>query len=293
VRIAAFTLIELLVVITIIVVLLALLTPALDQAVYQAELAACGARVKGLAGGVLLYAFEYKKRYPTPKGDVRRSHTVLTQWDVDDPANPNWDLRPLLQGYVSINGHLNDPLCLEVDYEGAKQDGSTPFTGNFAAYSILWDWRYVGYGAGEHGMSKIGDRFSWTQPDGMVRRYSVLAADFIEDSVADSFTIGSHPDSLGLMVAARVQDASPPWWGAPAGQNTTVSFWWRPDSDERGLIDRNFAHDDGSVRRVDGQPWGDGVARGPGDDRMAVAPVFNNGRTDEWDKGRKIYLPKE
>ena len=34
-----FTLIELLVVITIIVVLLALLAPALDQAIYQAELA--------------------------------------------------------------------------------------------------------------------------------------------------------------------------------------------------------------------------------------------------------------
>lgn len=39
----AFTLIELLVVITIIVVLLALLVPALDKAIYQAQLSVCAA----------------------------------------------------------------------------------------------------------------------------------------------------------------------------------------------------------------------------------------------------------
>ena len=43
---SAFTLIELLVVVTIIVVLLAMLTPALDKAIYQAELAVCGAHKK-------------------------------------------------------------------------------------------------------------------------------------------------------------------------------------------------------------------------------------------------------
>src|SRR3970040_128099 len=59
-----FTLIELLVVITIIVVLLALLTPALDKAIYQAELAVCATHLKTIANGAALYAGEYKRRWP-------------------------------------------------------------------------------------------------------------------------------------------------------------------------------------------------------------------------------------
>jgi prepilin-type N-terminal cleavage/methylation domain-containing protein len=58
-----FSLVELLVVITIIVVLLALLTPALDQAIYQAELAACGAQLKGIGTGVLTYAAASRQSY--------------------------------------------------------------------------------------------------------------------------------------------------------------------------------------------------------------------------------------
>src|SRR5207253_2093486 len=44
-----FTLIELLVVVTVIVALLAMLAPALDKAVYQAELAVCAANLRTIA----------------------------------------------------------------------------------------------------------------------------------------------------------------------------------------------------------------------------------------------------
>jgi prepilin-type N-terminal cleavage/methylation domain-containing protein len=47
----AFTLVELLVVISIIVLLLALIAPALDKSVYEAQLVRCAAQQKGAAGG--------------------------------------------------------------------------------------------------------------------------------------------------------------------------------------------------------------------------------------------------
>src|SRR5438132_646169 len=62
-RSSAFTLIELLVVVTIIAVLLALLTPALDRAIYEAELAVCGANNHALGLGVIAYAMDSKRNY--------------------------------------------------------------------------------------------------------------------------------------------------------------------------------------------------------------------------------------
>src|ERR1041385_1165125 len=59
-----FTLIELLVVVTIIVVLLAMLTPALDQAIYQAELAKCMGNLKVIGTGAMVYAAGNRRHYP-------------------------------------------------------------------------------------------------------------------------------------------------------------------------------------------------------------------------------------
>ena len=61
----AFTLVELLVVVTIIVILLALLTPALDKAVVQAQLAVCGARQKAMGNIFITYATESKQMLPS------------------------------------------------------------------------------------------------------------------------------------------------------------------------------------------------------------------------------------
>src|SRR5687767_2102205 len=72
-----FTLVELLVVIAIIVVLLALLTPAMDQAIYQAELTVCGTRTRAIAMGALDYAGANRRAYPYRKG-VQDKNTA--QW---------------------------------------------------------------------------------------------------------------------------------------------------------------------------------------------------------------------
>ena len=66
---SGFTLIELLVVVTIIVILLSLLTPALDTAIQKTELTVCAARQRGLGEIFNQYAAEYKRKYPSGKRD--------------------------------------------------------------------------------------------------------------------------------------------------------------------------------------------------------------------------------
>ena len=63
-----FTLIELLVVITIIVVLLALLTPAADKAIRLAEQARCAANLHALGLANSYYRQDNRKKFPTASG---------------------------------------------------------------------------------------------------------------------------------------------------------------------------------------------------------------------------------
>src|ERR1051325_2010409 len=79
---AGFTVVELLVVITIIVVLLSLLAPAMDRAIYQAELAVCESRLKAIGTGSQVYAMDYQRHYP-----VRSAVQVATQ--PTGPWRPN------------------------------------------------------------------------------------------------------------------------------------------------------------------------------------------------------------
>ena len=89
----AFTLIELLVVVTIIAVLLALLTPALDSAVYQAELASCGASLDMAATGFISYASANRRVYP------HRNNASGTNVSGNHPRvfGAGIDLRPMLR----------------------------------------------------------------------------------------------------------------------------------------------------------------------------------------------------
>ena len=87
----AFTLVELLVIITIIVVLLALLAPAMGKAIYQAQLAACATRLKSFATGVTVYAIDYRRSYPHRPwvfSGGRRPHHLWSRyggaWGTDD-----------------------------------------------------------------------------------------------------------------------------------------------------------------------------------------------------------------
>src|SRR5687767_9422946 len=100
---SAFTLVELMVVVAIIVVLLALMMPAMENAIYQGELAVCGSRLKGIASASFMYAHDNKKRYPSRPEDYAWDALVMRHPNVDPQYNSSdgapdpgpWDLRPL------------------------------------------------------------------------------------------------------------------------------------------------------------------------------------------------------
>jgi prepilin-type N-terminal cleavage/methylation domain-containing protein len=150
-----FTLIELLVVITIIVVLLALLTPALDQAIYQTELTMCGTNQHALGASLNIYAMDYKRRYP-----YRAAREVTWRITMISDPNNHYDDRVLLRPYVSINKHLQCPMAHDIDMDGS------PITSTRVHTPYLWwaGWQYKPKNKPQQGLLKLGDRLSWQDP---------------------------------------------------------------------------------------------------------------------------------
>jgi prepilin-type N-terminal cleavage/methylation domain-containing protein len=97
----AFTLVELLVVVTIVVILLAPLTPALDRAMSAAEAARCGANLKGAGMALHLYLHDHRRTYPLI------GHFALLMGKLGDKgyqgANAHSDRRPL-NTYLGYTG---------------------------------------------------------------------------------------------------------------------------------------------------------------------------------------------
>lgn len=229
---SAFTLIELLVVITIVVVLLALLAPAMDQAIYQAELAVCGANQKSIGNGVMLYAMENQRRYPERKGLASTRPSLLAK-----ATGPTFDDRPILKPYLSINGSMGCPLNEAVDLET-----TAPGAWVYGSQQVWYGWRYDKL----EGMMKVGDRFDWGG-----NRFSVLASDWVSLGIESQliFAYGSHPDDKAVMHPYVRQNAG------TAAQNDTLSMYRIDGTPKRSPIDRNILFDDVSVSRYLGTAW--------------------------------------
>ena len=257
-----FTLIELLVVVTIIVVLLALLTPALDKAVYQAELTQCAARIKGVCIAATVYAADNKRRYP-------KRLTVTPGYKSLAITGANMDDRPTVRPYMPINKLLMDPLVKSVDL-----DGSLAGTVVYCSYSLWFDWEYHA-ALGGPGMHKLGDRFTWDND-----KYSLLACDTDE-----AVGYASHPDRDGRMVNLTAQDGADPAGSRPEGimlPNDTRWTFSRWVGSGGGPQDMNYGYADGSVRRVNDIRVGD--------QRMAYIPVSTGGlNAFTWG----LYVPTE
>jgi competence protein ComGC len=270
----AFTLVEILVLITIIVLLLALLAPALDKAIYQAELAVCGANLRAVAGGASQYAFDHSRRYPYRQtiddGDhIRPDYLAVNA--VGTAGAVSFDDRPILRNYIALNAMLNCPLSRAVNLE---VDDPTRQTFVYTNYALWFGFRFGRTNNPQPGMRKVGDRFAWGG-----NRFDVLADD--SDSIDTGNWVGTaHPDQDGLL--------SPEVWDHElnAPYYVTFSFWTNRNDATRGPVDRNFAHQDNSVRRINDLEIDD----------VRMVPVPDRSSTTGWTgvpgQGRRRWLPR-
>ena len=246
----AFTLIELLVVITIIVILMALLTPALDQAVYQAELAVCAAKQDALAAATFSYTMNHKRFYPY--------RTLARQFNRVQPHKVHRDTNvsdmKVLQSFLSLNDNLQDPLVKPVDLTmitGNLNDvlsGQVPQgTWIYSSYAYWAGWRY-NTPAGLKGMHKLGDGFEWGD-----RTFRMIASDHDMVTIAQTNVQSTHPDADGVMFNQVLQNETA--FDYYSAVRLTYSTWtaalgiWK-----RGAIDMNAVFDDGSVSRYNSVP---------------------------------------
>ena len=247
----AFTLIELLVVITIIVILLALLTPALDKAIYMADLAVCGARLKSIGLGTVQYTAAHKQSYPYRKVIEQNSgqpDRLITSWNLG-----GFDDRDMLDGYIARKTYM-DPMCKMINIDALNPNfGDNLFVG----YSIWFDFWYSGDAAHCAPMKKLGQRFKW-QPhlDAMNEVYNFgLNASDLDQARGSGLTWTNHPDDAGILQQVVREGADYVVQGTGI-EGRQFSTWWEDSAGRRrGGVDLNYAYDDGSVLRLDRVGW--------------------------------------
>jgi hypothetical protein len=239
----AFTLVELLVVITIIVVLISLLTPALDRAIYQAQLVQCAAGMKTLASASNVYAFDHKRYYPRVVVNSANPSSTRTVRPGPRVILEEEDMRPLIRPYLfSINKVFNDPLLKEVDFDPDLRPGES-----YRAWSD-YSW-YVGWGFDTRGykiMSKLDDAMEYriaSSQGETIYGFRTLVADRIHRWTSQRNIEAGHPDHNDSMSELTSTNR------ATAGVFAILSTWTRTGPAERMSFDLNYAQQDESVLR--------------------------------------------
>ena len=279
----AFTLVELLVVVTILAVLLALLVPAMDQAMYRAELTRCAATQKGLATAFTAYAAGNQRAYINRLAHVQSERPYYVGRGKGGPE----DDRTAFQKHMGVTTRS---LVCPLDDGGIdfSVEGNSASSWILANYDIWPRWGYTG----EKAMRRLGDAFTYTlQADGVQYRFDLLTSDHEGMFNNNSGFISTHPDVGGGYGHTVYQDKPAPLAGAGGvtvfapNINNTYSFW---SGNTRTAVDRNFARADGSVQLTDRSLWPQDAVLET-EERMVIVPMYRDGRQLP---PRRMQLPK-
>jgi prepilin-type N-terminal cleavage/methylation domain-containing protein len=246
-----FTLVELLVVVTIIVILIALLAPALDRAMYTAQVAVCSAQLHTMTIGAAQYAMDHKRHYFYREG----ARAPDVDWFTNQVYSPGgagprhqrthaYDDRPLFKPYFPLK-ILIDPMAGNVDVErepksfaqGTAEKDDPPI---WVSYNLWVGINIHGSGAfGQpptgpslRGMFKMGDRLEYDRYEFNVMFSDIHRYNWNWPGGAEC----SHSDQTGTM---NLGDKSEKWTA-----NTHYI----------GPVDVNHAFQDGSVRNYGSVP---------------------------------------
>jgi prepilin-type N-terminal cleavage/methylation domain-containing protein len=292
-----FTLVELLVVVTIIVLLLALLAPALDRAIYQAELAVCGSQMRSLSGASLLYAMGQRRAYPGR--DERSSDSAMEiKQRVNAPGlatgtGGTFNVPGLLESYIGVRAWV-DPFLqgAGLRIEEAMQD---PDAVLMPGYHYYPDWGTANNFITR--MTRMGQKLIFDAPEGDTRRFGIIVADR-DARMNENAGNNSHPDKASVQHLWGYQEGGNPWLGmgdaAPFAGPTTGNVyvaWWRGARARTGLLDNHYALDDGSILRLNDVP----IVRvfSPQDDpRITFLPDVSSFGIDSYNGGRRVQLPR-
>lgn len=279
----AFTLIELLVVVSIIVVLIAILMPSLENAIYQAQLATCGANNKGIVTAVSTYASENRSFYP--------ARSVLSQGGGEPVSladNAGNDDRKLFKNYMSLKQFV-DPM---VAFRYPMEENET--MANSFVHSSYPLWFGMGFpdNRGHSGseMLKLGDRLEWFDDAdysasnagkgfnerGSFERFAVISGD-LDFSGYDRRVINSH-SARGLRVRFSFATVEGAIGGDPPEQHPSNYSRYEIGPGQglnRSPVDSNYAFTDGSVRLLRGVTL-------DYDDRMAQVPFTKDAGNWSW-----------
>ena len=282
---SAFTLIELLVVITIIVVLLSLLAPALDQAIYAAEMARDAAQMRGISQATLGYASEYKRAYPNRDPNSSFDAMQIKHSTV-------FDIPRRLEAYVPPKMFI-DPFLAEarLNVDECMRD---PYGVFMPGYHVYLDWGRPNAdpaNADVVRMRRLGQKMIFRAPEGDTREFGIILADR-DARNPDDWATSSHVDKEASQSLWAYQAGGNPWLVqglgpavGPATGNVYVAWWIGIPT--RGLLDNHYAMDDGSVLRLDDVP----LVRNLGDDeRITFVPDVME--LAQYNADRKTQLPR-
>ena len=266
---SGFTLVELLVVVSVIAILVSLLIPAVEQAMYQAQLSACAANMKTVATAATVYAADHQQHYPKRHKNYSWDGLWLRLPPSYDSRWP-FDLRAQFAPYMSVKSFL-DPMLGGVSLDDAANRPECNIYGNYVIYTGLSL-------AGAPSMDKVGQRFEATDDMSPGRpqtyEFNVIAADR-NMYWNDRWSASSHSDR-GVLRNGALQD-----FEAGAGYYVTISYW-AADGGDHNPAELNYAYVDGSVA-------GYGAVTKL-DERMARIVVTN---IDDYNTGRFDHLPRQ